>query len=100
MSPHNAAKEYHENTTHQYFLVGSRSKASTITSSPNLGSDPKKTLGKILIGGIQLVPKLDAWSQSRPHTPGQDLNCRVSPKAAVVDHKDVVIHTSARDKGM
>lgn len=63
----------------------------------------EKTLGRILseIGGIRLVPKLDAGSQSRPQTPGQDLNCRVSPKAAA-DNKDDVLHTTttARDKGM
>ena len=57
----------------------------------------EKTLGKILseIGGIRLVPKLDAGSQSRPQTPGQaDLNCRVSPKASTESH------VSTRDKAI
>jgi len=41
----------------------------------------EKVLNKILgeIGGIRQVPKLDAGNESRPQTPGQDLNCRVSP---------------------
>ena len=57
----------------------------------------EKTLGRILseIGGIRLVPKLDDGNQSRPQTPGQDLNCRVPPKTKAAPDKDGVMHTNA-----
>ena len=47
----------------------------------------EKVLNKILldIGGIRMVHKVDDAendASSRPTTPGQDVNCRVSPKAA------------------
>ena len=61
----------------------------------------EKTLGRILseIGGIRLVPKLDdAGNQSRPQTPGDLMNVRISPKA--VSHEDALINITARDKGM
>lgn len=51
----------------------------------------EKVLNKILgeIGGIRQVPKLDAGNESRPQTPGQDLNCRVSPTKTDIE-KDTI----------